>query len=154
MRAVAECAAWQAECDYDPSRGVPFIGFARQRVVARALAHYRREWAYARHGGNEVDCDTLASTSPDPAHMPLLTDEVRQVVNELPRRERTLVKQLFWGNVTESELARQAGLTQQAISKRKRVTLVGLRRWFAAPSIATPPASPRRRTTRPRSHNS
>src|SRR4029077_8144749 len=68
MRAEAACAAWQAVCDYDPSLGVPFNAFARQRVLTSTLTRYRREWAYAlrlaqKHDAKDLDTRTLNSTA-------------------------------------------------------------------------------------------
>ena len=48
MKAEAIAAAWEAEHDFDPTRGVPLPAFVHQRVLARALTRHRREWAYAR----------------------------------------------------------------------------------------------------------
>jgi hypothetical protein len=42
---------------------------------------------------------------------------------------------LFWTDVTEREIARQVGITQQAINKRKRVMLASLRRSLEAPRL-------------------
>jgi hypothetical protein len=74
IRAQTAAAAWQAACDYDASRGVPFEAFVRERVNESALGRYRREWRYViRHGSvrrgpnNEeprtevVDSDLVAS---------------------------------------------------------------------------------------------
>lgn len=69
MRAEAACAAWQAVCDYDPSLGVPFSAFARQRVLTITLTRYRQEWTYAlrlaqEHEPKDLDTRVLNSAFP------------------------------------------------------------------------------------------
>jgi DNA-directed RNA polymerase specialized sigma subunit len=128
MRAVASCAAWEAECDYDAARGIPFSAFARQRVLSRALTRYRREWAYWLHStaeSGEVRSDGIASHA---GHRQTLVSAIGVAIDRLPVSEAWLIRQLYWKERSETEIARDAGITQQAISKRKRVILSSLRR--------------------------
>src|SRR5262249_55473817 len=41
-------AALEAARDFDPSRGTSFVGFVRNRALARTLASYRREFLYSQ----------------------------------------------------------------------------------------------------------
>jgi RNA polymerase sigma-70 factor (ECF subfamily) len=127
MHAVASSAAWEAESEYDPSRGVPFCGFARQKVLSSALTRYRQEWSYALRSAVECDLEQRdgACSDEDPDGM---VHSLRIALDRLSDSEGLLVKELFWEQRSEAEIARRAGITQQAISKRKRVVLSSLRR--------------------------
>lgn len=132
MRAQAASAVWQAVCDYDPSRGVPFSAYARQRVLSSALTRYRQEWAYAfrcvlsqRRDGDEWD-------PPRPPCSSALCESLREALLRLSRHDLWLLEQMFWEDRTESDIAEQVGISQQAISKRKNVILRELRRRIGA----------------------
>lgn len=60
----------------------------------------------------------------------ILAEEIRRLyeaLNELEVEERLLIDELFFRGVTEGELAKRLGLTQQAVSKRKKKLLERLR---------------------------
>jgi len=116
--------------DFDPSRRVPFEAFARQRILGAALTRYRREWGFALHCGGDDERprpreapDTVACS--DRAHL------VREVLARLTSSELTLIDALFWSGETERVVAGRLSLTQQAVSKRKRVLLRTLKRLLA-----------------------
>src|SRR5579871_2071177 len=54
IKAIGTAAAWQAEGEFDPSRGVPVAAFLYQRILARVFTRYRQEWAYALHLAPEI----------------------------------------------------------------------------------------------------
>ena len=130
MRAEAACAAWQAVCDYDPSLSVPFIAFARQRVLTSTLTRYRQEWAYALRSLQEHD--------PESSDRRLLNSTTCEVFDDCPvpalarlsKPDLWLVEQLFLRDRTEADVAAQIGITQPAISKRKRAIVMQLRRYI------------------------
>ena len=150
LKEVLCVAAWQAETNFDPSRGVPFDRFLYQRGMARALTRYRQEWCYgtrfqsgdtdigdlgeeeqdslecnARHGGREaVDC--CCESDPLPEHGML--EEALAALSALNRRLITL---LYFDGRTECEIAVEFGVSQPAICKRKQVALRALHRWVA-----------------------
>ena len=126
MRALAASSAWQAECDFDASRGVPFSAFARQRVLTDALTHLRREWAYAWRCPDQIDLTLIDTALPRCTELDALTASMRSLVDQLPPQNRSLIQQLFWKQVTEAEIATRTGVTQQAISRRKRTILTRL----------------------------
>jgi DNA-directed RNA polymerase specialized sigma subunit len=49
-------------------------------------------------------------------------------LTRLPAADRRLLERLFWEECTETEIASGLGITQQAVSKRKRKILTELRR--------------------------
>ena len=130
MRAEAACAAWQAVCDYDRSLSVPFIVFARQRVLTSTLTRYRQEWAYALRSLQEYD--------PESSDRRLLNSTTSEVLDDCPvpalarlsKPDLWFVEQLFLRDRTEADLAVQIGITQPAISKRKRAIVMQLRRYI------------------------
>src|SRR5438067_9847644 len=52
---VARIAAWQADQDFDASRGTSYRLFVHDRIIQRALAHYRKERLYAYRFIAEAD---------------------------------------------------------------------------------------------------
>jgi DNA-directed RNA polymerase specialized sigma24 family protein len=49
-------------------------------------------------------------------------------MTDLPDSDRQLIERLFWQGFTETEIAGGLGISQQAVSKRKRRILTALRR--------------------------
>jgi RNA polymerase sigma factor (sigma-70 family) len=48
-------------------------------------------------------------------------------MRQLSERERQVVKQLYWDERTEAEIAHELGISQQAVSKIKRKAIQKLR---------------------------
>jgi DNA-directed RNA polymerase specialized sigma24 family protein len=130
MRAEAACAAWEAVCDYDPSLNVPFSAFARQRVLTSTLTRYRQEWAYALHSAPEHEPESSDSRLSDSAASAAFDASQGHALAPLSKSDRWLVGQLFLRDRTETDIATQIGITQQAISKRKRAIVMKLRRYI------------------------
>lgn len=125
LRALTAFAAWQAEQDYDSSRGVPVSSFVYCRVMAQALARYRQEWRFALRSAAsnfEIVATIAVAESSD------ATSEVlEEAMDLLPEPERWLLLQLFWQHRTEAGIADQLHISQPAVSKRKRAALLHLR---------------------------
>jgi len=130
MRAEAACAAWQAVCNYDPSLGVPFGAFARQRVLTGTLTRCRQEWAYALRLTPEHDPERSDSRRLDSAASAAFDACPGHALARLSKSDFWLVEQLFLRDRTEADIAAQIGITQQAISKRKRAIVIELRRYI------------------------
>jgi RNA polymerase sigma factor (sigma-70 family) len=137
IRAVALGEAWKAECEFDFTRGVPLADFVHSRLLARVLTRYRQEWSYGLHclrrGMQEDDGDSLEerSTNHGPvAHLDKENAEVWEIVTLLDPKTRRLVIQLFCEGRTEAEIARELGLSQRAVSKRKQAALGVLRQYL------------------------
>jgi Sigma-70 region 2 len=124
IRAEAACAVWQAVSEYDPSRGVPFSAFARQRVLTQTLTRFRQEWAYA------LRCVQEPNSEPNFAAYVPFEDWPREALARLSEADLWLVGQLFLRDRTEADVAKQIGITQQGVNKRKRLILVNLRQFI------------------------
>jgi len=123
---VADEAAWQAACEYDTDRGTPPAAFVRSRVLAAALAHYRREWAYAIHSSRPAS-ETAACVGSSQTDCCPLNDAVRCAVARLPDEQRRLIEQICVLQRTEEDVARDLGISRQAVSLRKCHALALLR---------------------------
>jgi hypothetical protein len=130
MRAEAACAAWKAMCDYDQSLNVPLSIFARQRVLTSTLTRYRQEWAYALRSAQEYDPERSNSKLLDFTYTEVFNDWPELALARLSQSDLWLVEQLFLRDRTEAEVATQIGITQPAISKRKRAIVTQLRRYI------------------------
>jgi RNA polymerase sigma factor (sigma-70 family) len=131
IKAIGAAAAWQAEDEFDPSRGVPMCAFLYQRILARVFTRYRQEWAYALHLAHKIDeeihdlaLQAEALLCPETVHE---SESVRSALDSLSSLDRKLVVLLFWKEHTESQIARSMGISQSAVSKRKHVILRKLR---------------------------
>jgi DNA-directed RNA polymerase specialized sigma24 family protein len=146
MQALAEAAAFHAECEFDSLRGVPIEAFIYQRIVARAFTRYRQEWSYAlrclpeeRATTGHFDEDN-AEELPCPANSYAYSNELddpewlgnrlRAALEYLPGSDRDLLMLLFWEGHTESEIAGHFGISQPAVNKRKRAVLHQLKDWL------------------------
>jgi RNA polymerase sigma factor (sigma-70 family) len=128
VRAHALAAAWQAVHDFQQARGVPSGAFVRRRILSSVLSRFRQEWSYATHR-ELIPEDQTSASSPEK----ISAFEERQValqaaVSQLSEAERRLIEQLFWDQSTEREIGDRLGITQSAVSQRKRTTLLSLRR--------------------------
>jgi RNA polymerase sigma factor (sigma-70 family) len=133
LRAEAALAAWEAARQFDPGRGVPLLRFAERRVLSHLLHRYRKEWAYAHHLAREsVDSEARGHAG---ARRPPEVEavEVRELAAHLDPADRRLVTILFWEGQSESAAAESLGVSQQAVSKRKRRIILELRRKLGTP---------------------
>ena len=120
MGAEATLAALQAARDFDPTRGVPWEAFLRQRVRRAALARYRREWTYALRRVSVPALDEYGAEGGGPPSREAVFALLQEALGRLPRSDVWLIEGLFWGGQTEARLARDLGVSQQAVSKRKK----------------------------------
>jgi RNA polymerase sigma factor (sigma-70 family) len=124
MQAQVASAAWEAERDYDPSRGIPLSVYAHRRAMASALTQYRREWTYSLRCVSEL----VEAERYRPVHAALdqsldTGELLRMTIELLPQSDRWLIQQLFWQGRTQAEVARSLGISQPAVSKRKRAII-------------------------------
>jgi DNA-directed RNA polymerase specialized sigma24 family protein len=129
VKAQARAEAWQAELDFNPARGVPIARFTYSRVIAGILTRYRQEWRYALHNVPSLDeseePDTAGTSNPFAASDS--EDLLKYALLQLPEADRSFIRELFWGDSTEIQIADRSGMTRQAINKRKRKILRFLR---------------------------
>lgn len=136
LAAVATAAIWQAVCEFDLKRGVPFSGFAYCRMMSRCLACYRKEWRYALH----IDAKDSCKEQPTPSNTcgfvassaakingSRYSENLRGAVAALPAEQRRLLEQLFWEERTEVEVANRMSINQSTINRRKQAILKSLR---------------------------
>ncbi len=105
--------------DFNPDRLVPLDAFIYLRVVEAVWTRYRQEWAYGRRTRpreSVVDRPALSRLGPDPQ----ILVRLEAALGSLPEQEHELIRDLYWENRYEHDLARDRGISQQAISKRKQ----------------------------------
>ena len=135
-----------AESDFDSTRGIPFCGILYNRAMARVLTRYRLEWNYGtrfqsecagRRACEEEAPDPLECRSPHAGgtagELPCAgepdspLEELAEALASLSEPSRRLIELLFWDGRTESEVAKEFGISQPAICKRLRSVLGALR---------------------------
>lgn len=127
--AAAISSAWQAKQDFDPSRGVPLAEFVSSRIKARTLTRYRQEWRFALGimlSDAEV-IERLIDADPTMHASRAAFESLDRALEQLPRRERWLIDQIFWQHRTEADIAAELEISQPAVNKRKRAALLHLR---------------------------
>jgi DNA-directed RNA polymerase specialized sigma24 family protein len=127
LKALSLAAAWHALGDFDPRYGVPLAVFLRERILASALTRYRQEWTYSVHCTEEVQNEGMycSPCCDRPAH-----ESFVEAVARLAATDRWLIEQIFWHGKSEAEVSKHLGISQQAVSKRKKSALRALRRNF------------------------
>ena len=131
LRAEVIAAAWEAEDDFDPTRGVPLEAFVQRRVWAGARRRYRREWTYVLRCGFHREGDDSEDVSVNGFSSVDFSESLRRFLDRLPAIDRKLIVSLFWEEKTEVEVARILSISRQAVHKRKRRILEQLRHWMS-----------------------
>jgi len=118
--------------DFDPHRLVPLDAFLYSRVVDAVWTRYRQECSFGRRTRpGEAIPDRPAPERPGPDADTLALLEA--ALGSLAELDRGLIRQLFWDGRCEDDLAREWGVSQQAVSKRKQKILKELRRQVGMP---------------------
>jgi RNA polymerase sigma factor (sigma-70 family) len=128
IRAEAAAAALQAACDFDPDRGPPWDAFVRARIMAGALARYRREWTLAIRQVSAAGMEGVPASSGDSPRSEAVYSVLQEALGQLSPHDRWLIERLFWGGATETGIAEVLGVSQQAVSKHKLAILRALRK--------------------------
>ncbi|WP_406700168.1 sigma-70 family RNA polymerase sigma factor [Singulisphaera sp. Ch08] len=128
IKSEATVAGLQAFQEFDDTRGVPREAFLHQRVMQRTLALYRREWTYAVRRVVEEELDRRAEIGKkDLAKYVANLRILQQSLNLLPESDLSIIEEIFWGERSQTEIAEELGISQQAVSKRKHRILETLR---------------------------
>lgn len=133
MMALGLAAGHEAACQFDPSRGAAAPAFFSTRIMGRLLTRYRQEWSFATRVTNwsqEPEQATLASREPfTSGYYPNHTTDTGLIdaVNQLDETERWLMVQIFWRDRDQSDVARELGVSQPAVSRRYRNVVRKLR---------------------------
>jgi DNA-directed RNA polymerase specialized sigma24 family protein len=122
--ALGAAAAYEACCQFDPSRSADATVFVTSRVMGRVLTRYRQEWSFALRFPHWIE-DSPEPMAVRPPLESLVTDSrrdwgenLRDAVRRLPEVDRWLVSQIFWHDRDQSDLAHELGISQPAVSKR------------------------------------
>ena len=130
IKAITAAAGCHAENDYDAERHVPLSAFLYQRALACAWTRYRQEWAFflrfMEQSPNNGDKSEGAHRSV--LEVASLKDSLQCALTELSQADQWLIKQMFWNETTEDQVAKSLNISQQAVSKRKRRIIGRLRR--------------------------
>jgi len=134
---AAELGFIDAYRRYDPSRGVSIGAFASQHVIGavrEALAPYMVR-------GNAVSIEDVPEDSEDalqvsdPASRIEIAIMVREFVKGLTRRQQYVVEQVFWHDRSQAEVARELGISRQAVAMTLDSVYARGRRKFARDSM-------------------
>jgi DNA-directed RNA polymerase specialized sigma24 family protein len=101
---------------------VPLDAFLYRRVVESVWTRYRQECRFGRRCWPAAGLPELAAPEaerPDGA----LLERLEAILQTLDEGELRLIRQLFWDGRSEDDLARELGVTRQAVNKRKQKLL-------------------------------
>ena len=129
IQAIAFWAAWQAKKDFDPVYGVPLAEFVNCRVKSCVLTRYRQEWRFALKviSSDEEEVERFVNSSENRASSQAVFELLDHALKKMPGMERWLLKQIFWQQRTETNIAAELRISQPAVNKRKRAALLRLR---------------------------
>jgi len=144
LDAIAQATAFEACFRFDKRRSAPLEAFVFRQVLAALRDFHRREWAYfALHCehlprvGEEEDmeegnesaefCERVATEGLEREWRRYL---IHWTLERLSERERQVIKQLYWDEKTEAEIAHELGISQQAVSKTKQKAIQKLKEWL------------------------
>jgi RNA polymerase sigma factor (sigma-70 family) len=128
LDAQALASACEAVHTFDATRGLSRSSYVFHRMLAATLTRSRREWAYALSFLRCPTDEPLVVLSDD--HLVAREDGqlLREALSQLHPTERKLIERLFWEGCSEAEIGSDWGVSQQAVSERKRKILRELRR--------------------------
>jgi RNA polymerase sigma factor (sigma-70 family) len=130
---AAQLGLLQAAGRYDPARGLPFSALASvsvRRAILRAVAL----WCRGPQPRSLDVCDDAGRSwyeiLADRADGQSCAADVRDVIDRLPEHQRCVVTRRLQG-ASLAEIARETGLTKQAVNARERAAYRALRRVLA-----------------------
>jgi RNA polymerase sigma factor (sigma-70 family) len=132
VRSLAASTAWEAASRYNPSRGVPLDTFLRASVMAAVRTQYRQEWIYALRFASQAYRPLPDKPKNSPLPSIEIHESLREALAKLSPADRWVMSQFFWQGATEAEVARNVGVSQPAMSKRKARIIESLRRSLVA----------------------
>lgn len=129
VQAIAFCAAWQAAQDFDPAREIPLAEFVSCRVKSCALTRYRQEWRFALRitSSDAEEIEKFVDSSLNKTASQKIFELLDHALGKISVMERWLLKQIFWQQRTETDIAAELRVSQPAVNKRKRAALLRLR---------------------------
>lgn len=121
--------------EFEPSRGVPFEAFVKEKVWEALLSFVRREAKRKRR--ERLLSDFVGEGLRPPKGLPVSPEEavlrkvdMEKALEALPEREREVIVGLFYKGLTQGEVARRLGVSQSQVSKLKAKALRRLREFL------------------------
>jgi len=141
LDAIAQAAAFEVCFYFDEQRGITLEIFVFWQVLTALRDFHRREWAYfafqcghltrVSDEGKAGEGDESAEVCEEVATEGLEREWRRCLIcwalERLSERERQVINRLYWDGRTESEIAHELGISQQAVSKIKQKAIQKLR---------------------------
>jgi DNA-directed RNA polymerase specialized sigma24 family protein len=87
------------------------------------LKCYRQEWSFGRHCCSNFTPDIPAEPEVLDADLGPMLSALGKAMGALSEPDRRLIEMLYWLQRKESQIAAEMGVSQPAISKRKRLIL-------------------------------
>jgi hypothetical protein len=134
-RAQGALAACEAIRAFEASRLVPLDAFLYRRVVASVWTRYRQECSFGCRCPPDASLPELASTGAKPPDGELL-ERLEAILRTLDEGELRMIRQLFWNGRSEDDLARELGVSRQAVNKRKQQLLRRLGSYLILEGVA------------------
>lgn len=134
---------WRNAGSFDPSRG-NLRAWLSAAVRNRSIDWLRRE---ARHDGHVpideaiVNGFAAADRTEEEVVRRAEARATRRLLGDLPAEQRRVIELTYFGQLTQKEIAAQAGVALGTVKGRQRLALVRLRRQFESASGTA--ASPR-----------
>jgi hypothetical protein len=101
---------------------VPLGAFLYRRVVESVWTRHRQECSFGcrcQPGASLPDLAAPGAECPDGE----LLERLEAILQTLDKGKLRLIRQIFWDGRSEDDLARELGLTRQAVNKRKQKLL-------------------------------
>lgn len=133
-RKRARVSFWDAVISYDPTRGVPFPGWAKAKVYGDLWTLFkqaRRRWNREILPGNDDEgADFTARLSAPDASLERIFDDdaFLALLRPLTPRAQKLLRFLYQEGLTQREAAARLGVSQQAASAMQKRALKKLRK--------------------------
>lgn len=131
---AARVSFWDAVISYDPTRGVPFPGWAKAKVYGDLWTLFkqaRRRWnrEILPGNGDEGADFTARLSAPDAALERIFDDDAfLALLRPLTPRAQKLLRLLYQEGLTQREAAARLGISQQAASAMQKRALKKLRK--------------------------
>lgn len=115
----AYAAGWCAVCEHHAGSRLPLFDTVYRYTLNACLQRYRQEWRYVLRCRSMEDMEDGHVWGEDRLELSL-------ALALLPEYDRQLLHALFWEGRSETDIAREQGVSVQAISARKRRLLRNL----------------------------
>ena len=116
---------------FDPAQGTNLTTYLQRKLRWRVVNFLRAEKRRAGHLRLEAaQLDRLAEEMGHARHDDLASPRLARALRRLSPRQRTVIAGIYWQERRAGELARQLGITPQAVTALRRRAEAALRREF------------------------